>query len=266
MSQQHWEDASQQYASYPQPGSSAGQYASEAPSGQLYNKGPQIPQHVSGYPGSGGGLQGPPACHMGYLEDEDPHSYGQARVVEQLGRRMATEHEARRRGISPGHNLEHWNPDEPPFAVFGFVYDPNSLENAIYDSMVAACGGDEKAPLVNVAGELWRLLKTYAECVKRASELWGMGSVLDPDERDMVYRHIHTGNRQMASLNKLLRKCDEQGREYNLGLAEILLNGSRMLKDTEEFMQRLKDWQGKFDEFCEPILTRHGKGPDSSGL
>ncbi|ROW05915.1 hypothetical protein VPNG_08009 [Cytospora leucostoma] len=266
----------QQYpSSYTQPSSSAGQYASEAPNAQLYSTSSQSSRHISGSPGSGGGLQhgGPSAYQINAYGDEPPPSYESVSAETHPKRRVATAEEARRRGIPLGYNLEKWRPDQEPLLVGGSVYDADSLGRAIYDSTLAACGDDRKAPLVEVAGDLWLLLIQFEGCLKRAVELAArLQDGNDPRELETIEVYINSGYWEMEELDKLLKACDEHMRraaaegESNLGLANILLNHYRMLGDTEKFMHSLRKWQRRFDGVCEPILTRHGRALHLSEL
>ncbi|KAK7731012.1 hypothetical protein SLS53_008883 [Cytospora paraplurivora] len=174
----------------------------------------------------------------------------------------ATEEDARKHGIKPGYNLEHWDPREAPFVLCGSVYDANSLGKAIFDTTVAVCG-DKTDPVAKAAGELWLLLIHFAGCYKRAMEALDM--VQNPLEMGKIETYIHYGFGEMKKLDKLLQECDEITRraleegESGMELVKNLFSHSRVSELTGRSMQSLRSWQSGFDAICEPILKKHGK-------
>lgn len=119
-----------------------------------------------------------------------PPSYDAVPAETQPERRPATEEDARKHGLQPGYNLEHWNPREAPFVFCGCVYDADSLGKRIFDTTVAVFP-DRTDLLVRAAGRFWQVLIKFAGCFKRAMEVSNM--IRKPQEMEEVQAYIDCG-------------------------------------------------------------------------
>ncbi|CAH0025863.1 unnamed protein product [Clonostachys rhizophaga] len=174
---------------------------------------------------------------------------------------VATEAHAAEHKIPPGFSLENWDPREQPILLFDSVFDAISLGKWIYDWSAYKAGS--RAPLAEMAGELWLLLLNLSEKTSRAEGI--VGSIRSKEKKQIVEEFLDSSERLMSILQLLLKKCEvpileASSKKQSLGLksgivfVDILFGRDHELNRTEKFMQKVRKWALRFDVNTSPIL------------
>ena len=187
--------------------------------------------------------------------------------------RVATSADASRHRIPAGYSLKNWDPEERPFLLLGSVFDGNSLGKWIYDWTYFQHGA--RAPINDVAGELWLLLIKFAGKLKRADE--GLARVRRSADRELVEDYVVRGRKLWGRVQELLKHCEtymwkaarrEGARDGKVVMGEksgvefvlTIFGRDRELPRTEKLMSGIRLFNLRFDHDCEDLLGRRPRG------
>ncbi|KAK7220750.1 hypothetical protein V2G26_008753 [Clonostachys chloroleuca] len=191
-----------------------------------------------------------------------PPANASPRVMKPPAPPVATEAHAAEHRIPPGFSLKNWDPREQPILLLGSVFDANSLGKWIYDWTVYKAGS--RAPLAEMAGELWLLLLDLSEKTNRAEGI--VGSIRSKEKKQIVEEFLDSSERLMSMLQLLLKNCEAPmlkasskkkqslGQKSGIEFVDTLFGRDRELDRTEKFMQKVRKWALRFDVNVSPIL------------
>ncbi|KAH8713213.1 hypothetical protein HC256_006379 [Beauveria bassiana] len=176
--------------------------------------------------------------------------------------RKATEADAKRHRIPAGYALKNWDPEERPILLLGSVFDFNSLGKWIFDWTVYREG--RGAPIADIAGELWLLLIQLNSKIKVTENV--IGSVRNPESRDLLGDFVESGERLMEKLRALLKACEAPmlkaakkrqsglGKSSGIEFVHTLFGPDREGEQTDKFMQSIRLFILRFDANCDDIV------------
>ncbi|KAI6784558.1 uncharacterized protein J7T54_006603 [Emericellopsis cladophorae] len=181
--------------------------------------------------------------------------------------RAATQLDADRHQIPVGYSLKNWDPREEPILLLGSVFDANSLGKWIYDWAVYSVG--PRAPIAEMAGELWLLLLDLTEKTNKCVEE-GL-KTRTKESRQIVNDQIDGSERLMKTLRLLLKNCEapmlkaaskkKSGLGKNAGteFVDTLFGRDRELPRVEKFMQKVRTWSIRYEANVAPLLLNPTK-------
>ena len=196
------------------------------------------------------------------LKDEER----QPERKERRERRRRTSHDVENWEIPEGYATRNWDPLQRPLLLLGSVFDGNSLGKWIYDWTVYCYG--PRAPMADVAAELWLLLITMAgrERIVRENE----GRVGSKEE-EAAAREVAAGLRALwAQLIAILASCegamkrvgkrDAKGERYmdleaGVAFVQCMFGRDYQLGPTEELMNGIRTWKMDADMRCAVMLN-----------
>ncbi|RMZ66312.1 vegetative cell wall gp1 [Pyrenophora seminiperda CCB06] len=178
-----------------------------------------------------------------------------------------TVEDTRRTHILTGYSLKHWDTTEEPIRLLGSVFDANLLGKWIYDWTVYHCG--LKAPLVEMAGDLWLLLIDFAGRIKTEDEI--LNKTRKERHRKTVQRSRKSGERLWGRFQRLLDVCGKYvleaaekesstnkpaslGSSSGKAFVDCIFGRDHELEETEKLMAKMRFWIYRFDTECEAIL------------
>jgi hypothetical protein len=193
-----------------------------------------------------------------------PKDPDQSRSAQKTGdsHRVATEEDAKRRGLPPGLYLKRWDPSEVPMTLLGSVFDINSLGKWIFDWTYHRHGA--KSEVTDQACELWNLLVKTAGKIKRAKK--SLKHIDIEESRDMVVDFYESGKRLLVRLQNLLHDCEapmlamkqkngKLGKCAGVVFVDSFFGEGVFLHRVDGLMYGMKTWTKRFDANCEEILS-----------
>ncbi len=193
----------------------------------------------------------PPSAHKTKPKAEEP-----------VGPRKATDADAKIHKIPAGYALKNWDPDERPILLLGSVFDFNSLGKWIFDWTVYREG--RGAPIADIAGELWLLLIQLNSKIKVSENV--IGSVRNPENREMLEDFLESGERLLDKLRALLKSCEAPmlkaakkrqsglGKSSGVEFVHTLFGPDREGEKTDKFMQSIRLFNMRFDANCDDVV------------
>lgn len=185
-----------------------------------------------------------------------------AKPEEDAAPRKATEADAKAHRIPAGYALKNWDPEERPILLLGSVFDFNSLGKWIFDWTVYREG--RAAPITDIAGELWLLLIQLNVKIKASERV--IGTVRNPEKREMLEDFLESGERLLEKLRSLLKACEAPmlkaakkrqsglGKSSGVEFVHTLFGPDREGEKTDKFMQSIRLFILRFDANCDDII------------